>query len=65
MIDNDSLYFCDNGALYCGLHLGSSARATLRDISGQTIERVTAETIRCATDEGMTLACEQCGKVAQ
>jgi len=37
----DSIYLTDNGAAYCGEHLGSSARTTGRDISGQRIVVIT------------------------
>jgi hypothetical protein len=35
-----ALYLCDNGRCLCGLHLGSSAKATGRDISGQRIYQI-------------------------
>jgi len=35
------LYFTDNGAVYCLDHLGTAARFTGRDISGQAIQRLT------------------------
>ena len=62
---SDALYFTDNGAIYCGDHLGSSARYTGRDISGQKIERVTPEDAAQARRSfGMTLKCETCGAAA-
>ncbi len=39
----ETLYLCDNGACYCGAHLGASASMTGRDISGQRVSRVTAK----------------------
>ena len=61
----DTLFLTDNGACYCGEHLGSSARFTGRDISGQEIFQVTPEIARQSIDEyGMALACENCGKGA-
>ena len=39
-INDESIYFTDNGALYCGQHLGASARFSGRDISGQEIAKV-------------------------
>lgn len=63
-----ALYLCDNGACYCGAHLGTSARRTGRDLSGQRIHRVTpAEAVEVAAEcarEGIAtyLACESCGR---
>jgi len=39
-INESSLYLGDNGMCLCGAHLGSTARRTGRDISGQPIMRV-------------------------
>lgn len=55
------LYLCDNGACYCGKHLGMTARFTGRDLSGQPIAHVDADTRSQATDMGITLRCETCG----
>jgi len=56
---NDALYLCDNGACYCGEHLGSTAKATGCDISGQKIERVTVDDALMAAKEfGVSLRCE-------
>ena len=32
-----TIYLVDNGAAYCEAHLGATAKATGRDISGQEI----------------------------
>lgn len=40
-VDDNALYFTDNGRIVCGAHCGMSARFTGRDISGQRIARVT------------------------
>ena len=61
----DTLFLTDNGACYCGSHLGASARFTGCDISGQAILQVTPEIAKQSVDGfGMVLKCEQCGKVA-
>lgn len=62
-ISDDALYFCDNGMVLCGAHLGSSARHTGRDISGQRIARVTAvDDAAFFADVGELCGCEMCGK---
>lgn len=60
----DTIYLTDNGAAYCGQHLGTSARMTGRDISGQPIMPVTRVALEEARRMGWTPACEQCGKQA-
>lgn len=62
-ISDDALYFCDNGRILCGAHLGNSARHTGRDISGQRIARVTAaDDAAFFADVGELGGCEMCGK---
>jgi hypothetical protein len=39
-VHESALYLVDNGACYCGAHLGASARHTGRDLSGQAIYRI-------------------------
>ena len=56
-----ALYFTDNGAMLCSKHLGSSAQHTGRDISGQPIERVTADDARYLASLHVPARCEQCG----
>jgi len=56
----DTIYITDNGAAYCGEHLGASARYTGRDISGQPIYAMTPADVR----EIGPVACECCGKTA-
>ncbi len=41
--DPDAIYLTDNGAAYCGAHLGVTAQRTGRDVSGQRILRLGAE----------------------
>lgn len=57
-------YFTDNGAVLCGADLGSSAKHTGRDISGQPIQMVTPEDVREAQAMGFALRCECCHKPA-
>lgn len=66
MTRNETLYLTDNGACYCGEHLGSTARHTGRDISGQPIYPVTPEDAREAKAMGVDLTCERprCGRTA-
>ena len=56
----DALYVTDNGAIYCGEHLGASAKYTGRDISGQPIDEITPASL----DPGDHFACERpgCGR---
>lgn len=61
----DAVYLTDNGRALCGAHLGSSARMTGCDISGQPIMRVTEPMVAEAKAVGWIVACEQCGKRAQ
>ncbi len=56
-----AIYLGDNGRALCGQHLGMTARYTGRDISGQSIQRVTV--FDCIS-EGIASAaftCEQSG----
>jgi hypothetical protein len=61
-IDERMLYLTDNGATYCGAHLGYTARATGRDLSGQRIQAVTRAVAREAMAMGYVLRCESCGR---
>jgi hypothetical protein len=63
-IQAETIYLTDNGAAYCGDHLGTSAKYTGRDISGQPIEPITPPMVAEAKAMGWTPACEQCGRVA-
>lgn len=65
-IEATAIYFCDNGAAYCGDHLGMTARASGRDISGQPISRVTPDDVREASKMGVKFKCEipSCGREA-
>lgn len=64
-IQPDTIYLTDNGRALCGDHLGSSARYTGRDISGQKIEAVTPADVReMRSVYGVEIACESCGKAA-
>jgi hypothetical protein len=60
--DDTALYFTDNGRIVCGRHLGASARATGRDISGQAIKEATPdEATRWLHEVGESMQCEECG----
>jgi hypothetical protein len=41
--EQGALYLCDAGHCLCAAHLGATARATGRDISGQAVHRVTED----------------------
>lgn len=61
----DAIYLADNGAAYCGEHLGHTAKMTGRDISGQRIMRVTAEDAafwKQHNQAGNPPMCETCKK---
>ena len=58
----DTLFLTDNGACYCGEHLGSSARFTGRDISGQEIVPVCQRDVAEFASWGLKPTCERCGK---
>ncbi len=60
-ISSETVYLTDNGAAYCGAHLGYTARTTGRDLSGQKILPLTPE---LAAEAGGDIACEKCGKKA-
>jgi len=56
-----TLFFVDNGALLCTKHLGATAAATGRDISGQKIHRISAaEYAELCKMVGKTVDCETC-----
>lgn len=58
-IQADAIYLTDNGAAYCGDHLGMTAKNTGHDISGQPIYRVTSDDVRIT---GHQVRCEKCGR---
>ena len=58
----DAVDLTDNGAAYCGSHLGASAKMTGRDISGQPIHEVTPPDVRAFGS--FVIACEECGREA-
>lgn len=61
-VSHAALYFTDNGRIVCGRHLGASARATGRDISGQAIKEATLdEATRWLHEVGESMQCEDCG----
>lgn len=64
MVRMDAVYLTDNGAVYCGRHLGHTAQTTGRDISGQPIMEVTPEIAKAATADGFPIQCEKCGRMA-
>ena len=55
VLDDDSLYFCDDGAIYCGAHCRASGR----------YEPVKPMDVYRAKLDHWTIRCEQCGKEAQ
>ena len=57
-IDPKALYLGDNGRAACGQHLGATARASGRDLSGQPIMLVTDCDARA---EGVRIRCEKPG----
>lgn len=63
-VNASTLYICDNGHCYCGDHLGTTARFTGRDISGQEIMPITPDALREAEAMGWTPTCEEprCGR---
>ncbi len=63
-INTNTLYFTDNGRVVCGSHLGYTAKASGRDISGQKIAAVSPSDVREAKSDGWIIACEDCGKAA-
>lgn len=63
-IQSTAIYLTDNGRALCGDHLGSTARHTGRDLSGQRILRVTPTMVReYAKMDAGDLACESCQQV--
>lgn len=66
----DALYLTDNGRCLCGAHLGASAQATGRDISGQKIEELgpddvtawLAEMVAMRAENPREPECEVCAK---
>lgn len=60
----DALYLGDNGRCCCGEHLGTTARLTGRDLSGQPIEEITPDMLPECAALGFTPKCEEprCGK---
>lgn len=69
VITDDAIYECDNGAWLCGKHLGSSAKFTGRDISGQPIHRLTGpeltEVFALLRELDRAHACETCDAIAR
>ena len=63
--DLDAIYLTDNGASYCGAHLGVTASMTGRDTSGQKLLRLTATDADWWTKHnaaGNLPMCETCKK---
>lgn len=60
-MNKTNLYLVDNGACYCADHLGATAKATGRDISGQPIHKMTIDDIREMIAMGCEPKCERCG----
>jgi hypothetical protein len=63
--DPEAIYLVDNGAAYCGSHLGYTAQTTGRDISGQRVMRVSADDAawwKQHNQAGNLPMCETCQK---
>jgi len=61
----ETIYLTDNGRAVCGDHLGMTAKATGRDISGQPILPMTPDDVRESVNEyGWHPSCEDCGRKA-
>jgi hypothetical protein len=63
-LDERALYLGDDGRLFCGALscAGMTAHFTARDLSGQPVELVTAETVAQFASVGLDTACETCGR---
>ncbi len=55
-----SLYLGDNGRALCGDHLGYTAKTTGRDLSGQSLLRITPAIAR--DPDAAWVKCESCGR---
>ncbi len=64
-LELDALYLCDNGAIYCGAHLGATARASGCDLSGQPIHRLSDDDVAELARLGTPAACECCAAMAR
>ncbi|MBD3163093.1 MAG: hypothetical protein GF328_13405 [Candidatus Latescibacteria bacterium] len=66
VLDEDALYFGDNGRVFCGRCAGASARYTGRDISGQPVMEISTEVAQefeeAVSDIRGHCECETCGK---
>ena len=62
VLDDEAVYINVNGALTCGEHAGSAARATGRDLYGVPLERVSAAVV--ARHPDLDWKCEQCDRRA-
>lgn len=56
------LFLVDNGACLCERHLGYTAAATGRDISGQPIHRITPADVEAL---GYAPECETCRRLSR
>lgn len=61
-VTSTALYLADNGACYCGAHLGVTARTTGHDLSGQPVLRLDGPEIAAAGEDPSIFACESCGR---
>lgn len=60
------LFIGDNGRIFCAAHMGATARATGRDLSGQPVHPVNDDDRVCWLDMmGKPMACECCTKASQ
>ena len=62
VLQEQKLYLGDGGRAFCGRldHAGMTAHFTGRDLSGQSVHRVTEADQREARRMGVTLECETC-----
>lgn len=63
-INEHTVYLGDNGRALCGAHLGCTAKHTGHDLSGQRILPVTGKVLAEAVVLGISIACEECGRLA-
>ena len=60
VLASGELYFGDNGRVFCPKHAGMTALYTGRDLSGQSVERVTEADRKAWPEDLGPLQCEGC-----
>ena len=63
-INERTIYLGDNGRALCGQHLGYMAKHTGCDLSGDPVIPVTVDLLAEARVLGISITCENCGKIA-